>query len=45
MEEFELYILVNSLEIFSIIVVLMFVYNINKGWDIVCMVVRFVIVL
>lgn len=45
MEEFELYISVNSLEIFSKIAVLTFVHNINKGWDIACMAVRFATVL
>lgn len=45
MEEFELYISVNSLEIFSKIAVSTFVHNINKGWDIACMAVRFVTVL
>lgn len=45
MEEFELYISVNSLEIFSTIAVLTFVHNINKGWDIACMAARFATVL
>lgn len=45
MEQFELYISVNSLEMFSKIAALTFVHNINKGWDIACMAIRFATVL